>query len=235
MVRNFPIFTEKAGGIFRVSNLRTMKNIYTIFVAVAVLLTFFTAKPCLAKTPMETMKGTVDEILTILDSGDTTDEKVWLVQRKKVSAIVSSRFDMREMAKRSLAKYWKKRTAIEKDDFSVLYTELIKNTYIERLRSFSGSKDGTTFDKEMLRGNKAVVSSVVWQNGKEISVVYKLYNKDGEWLVYDVVIEGVSLVRNYRSQFAQIIQKDGYESLVRKIQEKLENPPVIGEHAHLGD
>lgn len=217
------------------STLKIMKNIYTILVAGVVLFTFLMAKPCLAETPMVTMKGTVDKILTILDSGDTTDEKIWQGQRKKVSVIVSSRFDMREMAKRSLAKYWKKRTAIEKDDFSLLYTELIKNTYIERLRSFSGSKDGTHFDKEMIRGNKAVVSSVVWQNNKELSVVYKLYNKDGVWLVYDVVIEGVSLVRNYRSQFAQIIQKDGYESLVRKIQEKLRNPPVIGEHAHLGD
>lgn len=217
------------------SNLRTMKNIYPILVVGAILFTFCTAKPCLAKTPMETMKGMVDEILTILDSGDTTDEKVWLGQRRKVSAIVSSHFDMREMAKRSLAKYWKRRTPTEKDEFSELYTELIKNTYIERLRSFSGSKDGTNFDKEMVRGNKAVVSSVVWQNSKEISVVYKLYNKDGVWLVYDVVIEGVSLVRNYRSQFAQIIQKDGYESLVRKIQEKLRNPPVVGEHAYLGD
>lgn len=212
-----------------------MKNIYRSIVACGLLLGFFTVNPCLALTPTETMKGTTDEILTILDAGDTSDEKVWQRQRKRVAVIVSDHFDMREMAKRSLAKYWKKRTPVEQDEFVVLYTELINNTYIERLRSFSGSQDGTTFEKEIIRGTKAVVSSVVWQNSKEISVVYKLYNKKGVWLVYDVIIEGVSLVRNYRSQFAQIVQKNGYEALVRKIKEKLENPPVVGEHARVGE
>jgi len=160
---------------------------------------------------------------------------VWLQQRENVSDLVSSYFDMREMAKRSLAKYWKKRTPAEQDEFAELYAELIKNTYIERLRSFSGSRDGTTVGEEIIRGKKSVVSSVVWQNNQEISIVYKLYQKKDRWLVYDVIIENVSLVRNYRSQFAQIIQKDGYEALVRKIQKKLESPPVIGEHAKLGE
>lgn len=199
------------------------------------LICLVTATPCFALTPMETMKGTVSEILVILGSGNSADENVWQSQREQVSVIVSDHFDMREMAKRSLAKYWKRRTTEEKDAFVVLYGQLIKNTYIERLRSFSGSQDGTRFDKEIVRGTKGVVSSLVWQNNQEISVVYKLYQKKDIWLVYDVIIEGVSLVRNYRSQFAQIIQKDGYEALVSKIQEKLTNPPVIGEHARLGE
>jgi len=213
-----------------------MKYIYTIMAASSFLLvSSLLVGSCLAKTPMETMQQGVSEILAVLDEGDSSDEKVWLQQRENVSDLVSSYFDMREMAKRSLAKYWKKRTPAEQDEFAELYAELIKNTYIERLRSFSGSRDGTTFGKEIIRGKKSVVSSVVWQNNQEISIVYKLYQKKDRWLVYDVIIENVSLVRNYRSQFAQIIQKDGYEALVRKIQKKLESPPVIGEHAKLGE
>lgn len=212
-----------------------MKNIYKMVGSCVLLVSLFMVSPCWGGPAMETMVKTTDKILDILSSGDTHDAEVWQRQRKLVAVIVSEHFDMREMAKRSLAKYWKRRTPTEQDEFVLLYTKLINNTYIERLRSFSGSKDGTKFDKEMVRGTKAVVSSVVWQNGKEISVVYKLYNKKRIWLVYDVVIEGVSLVRNYRSQFAQIIQKDGYEALVRKIQEKLKSPPIIGEHARLGE
>ncbi len=212
-----------------------MKNIYKMVVSCVLLVSLFMVSPCWGVTAMETMVKTTDEILIILESGDTHDVDVWQQQRKLVAVIVSKHFDMREMSKRSLAKYWKRRTPAEQDEFVLLYTKLIHNTYIERLRAFSGSKDGTKFGNEVVRGTKAVVSSVVWQNGKEISVVYKLYNKKGVWLVYDVVIEGVSLVRNYRSQFTQIIQKDGYEALVRKIQEKLKKNPVIGEHARLGE
>ncbi len=211
-----------------------MKYVYKIGIVGCLFLVLF-VRPCFAMTPSETMQQAVGEILTILEDGDSTDSKVWSKQREKVSKIVNGNFDMREMAKRSLAKYWKKRTPAEQDDFTKLYSELIKNTYIERLRSFSGSKDGTKFEKEIIRGSKAVVSSMVWQNSQEISVVYKLYSKNDAWHVYDVVIESVSLVRNYRSQFAQIVQKNGYEALVRQIQEKLQEPPVIGEHAKLGD
>jgi phospholipid transport system substrate-binding protein len=213
-----------------------MKFIYKYLVGINLFLgCFLAASSCFALTPSETMKKSVDAILDVLDRGDTSDNSVWQKQREEVSSIVASQFDLREMAKRSLAKYWKKRTPAEQDDFAELFAELIKNTYIERLRSFSGSKDGTKFEREIIRGKKSVVSSVVWQNGKEISVVYKLYHKDNAWFVYDVIIENVSLVRNYRSQFAQVIQKDGYEALVRKIKEKLMNPPIIGEHARLGE
>ncbi len=139
--------------------------------------------PCFASTPKETMEKTVCEIMTVLQDGDSSDETVWQGQRKRVSAIVSSRFDMREMAKRSLSKYWKKRSAAEQDNFAELFSELIKNTYIGRLRGYSGAKDGTRFDKEIVRGNKSAVSSVIWQNSQEVSVVYKLYQKGDDWLV----------------------------------------------------
>lgn len=212
-------------------------NIMQRFFVMGCLVVLFLsgAGSCLAVTPKETMEDTVHSILTVLEKGDTSDEKVWQKQREGVSRIVSEKFDMREMAKRSLAKYWNKRTPAEQDDFSELFGELIKNTYIERLRSFSGTRDGTSFDKEIVRDGKGVVHSVVWQNGQQISVVYRMYSKGDTWLVYDVVIENVSLVQNYRSQFAQAIQKDGYEALIRKIQENLASPPVIGEHGGGGE
>ena len=213
-----------------------MKFLYKYLVGISLFsVCCFIISPSFASTPMETMKKSVGAILDVLDRGDTSDDSVWQKQRDEVSGIVALHFDLREMAKRSLAKYWKRRTPDEQDEFAKLFAELIKNTYIERLRSFSGSKDGTKFDKEIVRGTKSAVSSVVWQNGKEITVVYKLYRKGNAWLVYDVIIENVSLVRNYRSQFAQVIQKDGYEALVRKIQKNLASPPVIGEHARLGE
>lgn len=200
-----------------------MKPVLQLFI-MSCLAFFSVVAPCLAITPTETMQDTVNSILAILDDGDRSDEKVWEKQREGVSRIVSDKFDMREMAKRSLARYWKERTPVEQDDFAELFSELVKNTYIDRLRNFSSAKDGTSFDKEIVRGGKGLVPSVVWQNGQQISVVYKLYSKGDIWLVYDVVIENVSLVGNYRSQFAQVIQKDGYEALVRKVRENLSDP-----------
>ncbi|MDA3970386.1 MAG: ABC transporter substrate-binding protein [Desulfobulbaceae bacterium] len=205
-----------------------MKPALQLFVMSCCLAFFPVVAPCLAITPSETMQDTVHSILAILDEGDRTDEKVWEKQRESVSRIVSDKFDMREMAKRSLAKHWNQRTPVEQDDFAELFAELVKNTYIDRLRNFSSAKDGTSFDKEIVRGGKGLVPSVVWQNSQQISVVYKLYSKDEIWLVYDVVIENVSLVGNYRSQFAQVIQKDGYEALVRKIKENLADPGKDG-------
>lgn len=213
-----------------------MNMMRQLFVVVCVALLFLSGVgSCLALTPKEAMEDTVHSILTVLEKGDTADDKVWKEQREGVSRIVMEKFDMRQMAKLSLAKYWNKRTPAEQDDFSDLFAELIKNTYIERFRSFSGTRSGTSFDKEIVRNGKGIVHSVIWQNGQQISVIYKMYSKGDTWLVYDVVIENVSLVQNYRSQFAQAIQKDGYEALIRKIQENLAAPPVIGEHGRGGE
>ncbi len=174
-----------------------------------------------ASGPQEAMQDTVRNVMEILTEPALAGDDHWQERREMVSAEVANRFDFAEMAKRALAQAWNGRTATEKEKFVSLFKELLKDTYVERLKTYSDGSYKVVFDKVLVRGKKAVVSSLVTQQGREISAAYKMYKNGDEWFVYDVVIEGVSLVSNYRSQFVSVIQKDGYEELVRRLEEKI--------------
>lgn len=182
-----------------------------------------------AGDPQSTMQETVDRVMDILTDPALAGDEYWQERRERVAKEVGERFDFAEMARLSLAKAWNERSETEKERFVSLFKELLKNTYVERLKTYSDGSYKVIFDKVLVRGKKALVSSLVIQQGREISASYKMYQRDDEWYVYDVVIEGVSLVSNYRSQFAGVIQQEGYEALVRRLEEKVaatvENQP----------
>lgn len=186
-----------------------------------VLFFLFQGASAWASGPQEAMQDTVRNVMEILTEPALAGDDHWQERREMVSAEVANRFDFAEMAKRALAKAWNGRTAAEREKFVSLFKELLKDTYVERLKTYSDGSYEVVFDKVLVRGKKAVVSSLVTQRGREISAAYKMYKDGNEWFVYDVVIEGVSLVSNYRSQFVSVIQKDGYEELVRRLEEKI--------------
>ncbi len=174
-----------------------------------------------ANDPQKAMQGTVENVMEILTEPALAGDEHWHKRREMVSQELVKRFDFSEMAKRALAKAWKQRTSVEKEKFVGLFKELLKDTYVERLRTYSDGSYKVVFDKVLIRGKKAVVNSVVTQQGREISAIYKMFQSGNDWLVYDVVIEGVSLVSNYRSQFVSVIRKDGYDELVRRLEKKV--------------
>lgn len=180
---------------------------------------------CAAATdPVVFVKDAVDEIISILQ-----DEKLAVPARRterktRMVTIVEKKFDFREMSMRALAKNWQGRTPAEQDRFVVLFKTLLENTYIAKIEAYSGEK--VVFKKAAVQGNKAIVYSDLVRKNVETPVNYKLKNKDDHWAVYDVEVEGVSLVNNYRTQFASILGKENFAGLVARLEEKVKKGAV---------
>ena len=179
------------------------------------------AVPVLAEEPMEAIKQTTDKILTIVTNPALKPPSKAAEKEKLIRQAVDERFDWEEMARRSLATHWAKRTPEERREFVPLFSDLLERTYMKKVEDYSGEKvlyEGVTQD-----GDYAVVKiKIVTKKNKDISVEYRLKKEGNNWLVYDVSILGVSLVNNYRTQFNSIISQSSYENLVKKLKEKVE-------------
>jgi phospholipid transport system substrate-binding protein len=167
------------------------------------------------------VKKTVDEVVRVVADKELKKPQNEAKKRQLVKAAVGGIFDYEEMAKRSLATHWKTRTPAEREDFVQLFETLLENSYSGKIESYNQEK--IVYLKETVEGEYAEVrSKVVTAKRDEYSLDYRLLNKGGKWLVYDVVIEGVSLVSNYRTQFNKIITGQGYGELVKKLRTKSE-------------
>jgi len=168
-------------------------------------------------TPTSDVKKTVDEVVRIVASKETKQNEQ--KRRQALKRTISAIFDYGEMAKRSLGKHWNQRTPAEKKQFTDLFATLLENSYAGKIESYNNEK--IVYIKETVDNNYAEVrSKVVTAKRDEFSLDYRMINENGKWMVYDVVIEGVSLVSNYRSQFNRIITAHGYPELVKKLQTK---------------
>jgi phospholipid transport system substrate-binding protein len=169
-------------------------------------------------TPMEAMRATVGQALGILQDQELqkperVNEKVTRLKR-----IADSRFDYGEMAKRSLGGQWDKLEERQRQEFVDLFTELLTTTYLERIHTYSGEE--VTFLSERIEGDHAEVKSIMVGKKSEIPLDYRLMMKGDDWKAYDVVVDGISLVRNYRGQFAAILRSSSYEQLIKTLREK---------------
>jgi phospholipid transport system substrate-binding protein len=178
--------------------------------------------PALAGAPTDTVKTTIDDVIKILQNPSLKSEAKTEERRKLIRTAVDKVFDFKEMAMRSLARNWAKRTPQEKKEFTGLFSDLLERSYINRVESYSDEK--VSYDSEEIDGDYAVVKTrFITKRREEISVDYKMMNEDGAWKVYDVVIERVSLVNNYRIQFNKIIASSSYDELVKKMKNKAES------------
>lgn len=185
-------------------------------ISILMLALLFSASQALA-TPIEDVRKTVDEVVRIVADKDMkkNDQKRRNALKKSISLI----FDYSEMARRSLGKHWNQRSAAEKKQFVDLFATLLENSYAGKIESYNNEK--IVYIKENLEADHAEVKSkVITAKRDEFTLDYRLSNHNGKWMVYDVVIEGVSLVSNYRSQFNRIITANGYGELVKKLQNK---------------
>jgi phospholipid transport system substrate-binding protein len=167
-------------------------------------------------SPTQTVQESVDTILALLR--DKTLEKD--DRRAQIRANVKARFDFEAMSQRTLATNWKKATEKERQQFMDLFSQLIENTYIGKIEAYTNEK--VEYPGEKVKGNKAIVETLIIAASADIPVDYRLYKKDDAWLVYDVIIEGVSLVSNYRSSYQEIVMKEGFGGLLAKMQEKVD-------------
>jgi len=167
------------------------------------------------------VKKTVDEVISIVSDKEMKKPHNEQKRRKALKKAISVIFDYGEMAQRSMGRHWKERSAPEKKEFVELFETLLENSYSGKIESYN--QERIVYIKESIEGEYAEVKSkVVTAKRDEFSLDYRLMNKGGHWMVYDVVIEGVSLVSNYRTQFNRIIQNQGYGELVKKLRMKSE-------------
>ena len=161
------------------------------------------------------IQAAVEKALSILrDPKLQSDAK-----RKELRAAIYPKFDFPEMARRSLGSHWQKRSPHEQQEFVGVFTELIENSYMNNIEAYNGEK--IIFGAERQERDYAEVETkVANKKGEEISVVYKLRHAGSDWKIYDVVIENISLVNNYRSQFNRVIAQSSYDELFRKMKDK---------------
>ncbi len=193
-----------------------------LFTAVILILTVVLVIPLAgnAATPMETVKTGVDKVLaTLTDPAFKAKPKDQQVTQ--LTDAINTIFDFDELSKRTLGKGWKNMNDAQQKEFVQLFTELLQGVYADRLLAYSDQK--IIFDKEdtLKKGTAEVQSYLQTADGKKIPLFYRLTDKSGSWKVYDVIIEGVSMVNNYRSQFREILAKDSPEKLLEILRSKV--------------
>jgi len=187
----------------------------------AALLVLWASGESFAGPATEQVKATVDQVLKILTDPTLKGEQKIQERRAKLRQVVLQRFGFTEMSKRSLGRYWTERTPQERAEFVQLFTDLLERAYIDRVEGYTGEK--VLYQEESVDGNYSEVrSKIVTKKNQEVPITYRLQKYDSNWEVYDIIIEGVSLVNNYRTQFSKIIRTSSYEELVKKMHAKLE-------------
>lgn len=171
-------------------------------------------------TVTDTVKKTVDDVIHIVTDKELKKKSNEQRRRTAIKKSIATIFDSQEMAKRTLGKHWNQRTPAERKQFVDLFATLLENSYAGKIESYNNEK--IVYTKETLDGDYAEVKSkVITPKQDEYTLDYRLMKKEnGTWMVYDVVIEGVSLVSNYRTQFNKIISTNGYAELIKKLQAK---------------
>jgi phospholipid transport system substrate-binding protein len=176
--------------------------------------------PAQAGEPTHQVKQSVDKVLDILKDKELKKPSKTKDRRAAIRSIVSERFDFEEMAKRSLALHWRTRTPEERKEFVSLFTDLLERSYIKKIETYTDEK--INYTAERIEGDYADVNTkILTKRNVEIPIEYRLIKKK-DWQVYDVVIEGVSLINNYRTQFNKVIRTNSYAELVKRMKNKQE-------------
>ena len=165
------------------------------------------------------VRGTIDQVLEIVADQDLNSDPV--LRREKLRQVIGLRFNYKQMVMRSLAKNYKARSDAERTEFTLLFKKLLENSYASKIENY---KDETiNYVDEKVKGKYALVRTQIVRKDGVIDVDYKMLKDNGQWLVYDFVIEGVSLIRNYKSQFSKIISTESYAALVSKLRKKIDD------------
>jgi phospholipid transport system substrate-binding protein len=177
------------------------------------------AGSALAGAPTDQLRQYSDHVLKILEDPSLKGEDKRSERRAAVRRVAIEVFDVEETARRALGRHWQARTPEERREFVDLFAELLERTYISKIDFYGGER--LQYTGESIEGDKAIVrAKVVTKQGTEVPVEARLQQRGDRWLMYDVLIENISLVGNYRAQFDQIIRTSSYQDLVRRLKDK---------------
>jgi len=193
-------------------------------IAIAAVLALVMARDAVAGVPTDQLRGSIDLVLKIVTDPELKKEARTAERRRRIRAVVNQIFDFTEISQRSLGRHWQTRTPAEREQFVALFGDLLENAYITKIESYSGEK--IQYPGDVIDGDLAVVKTrIVTKQGTEIPIDYRMFLNGGRWAVYDVSIEGISLIGNYRTQFNAVIQRSGFPDLVAKLKTKQDERP----------
>jgi phospholipid transport system substrate-binding protein len=190
-------------------------------VGLGILLLLMESVWAAAGVPGDQVRQTTDKLLAILEDPQLKGESKKSERRHKLKEVLYKRFDFTEMAKRALGSEWRRRSPEEQKEFVKLFTDLLERAYLDKIESYNGESFQYLKEQEDDKNYAQVDTKIVDKKGQEFAVNYRLYNMKGDWKVYDVVIENVSIVNNYRSQFNRVLATSSYEELVNRMKGKL--------------
>lgn len=172
--------------------------------------------------PVDQVKIPIEKGIAILKNPEYTGDDKKEIQREKIWEVVREVFDFKLISIRALAREWKDFNPKQQDEFVTQFTDLLRNTYIDKLQGEFHNEEVLFIGQDMISEDKALVKSKILREKVEIPMDYSMHFHDSRWWVYDVNIEGVSLVKNYRTQFKSILAKESPEQLIQRLKEKNE-------------
>ena len=173
-----------------------------------------------AEAPIEAVRETITQVLRILDDPSLKSPPNHAQRGHMLEEIAAGRFDYAEMSKRVLGSYWKPLTETQRKEFVEVYKGFLSDRYAGKIEDYSGQKQDVGYLSERIEGSYAEVRTELRSDKTTLPMDYRLLMKDGRWSAYDIIIDGVSLVSNYRSQFQKIIRESSFEELVSKLRER---------------
>ena len=190
------------------------------FAVLSVLIIFVLSIPVYAGVPMTTAEASVNRVLDVLRDAKLKSPAAKEIKKEKLRIIYKDMFDEIEFSKRTLTRNWNKFSPAERVEFVKLFEQILEKSYIDKILDYSNEK--VNFYKEsMLSDNQAEIQTKIITSSKEIPIFYRMILKDSKWKVYDVVVENVSLVQNYRTQFNDILGKNTPEQLLEILRKKV--------------
>ncbi len=168
--------------------------------------------------PINQVRDSVNNVLRLLNDPGLSPDEMRGERRRMIMEIVDERFDFQEMSRLTLARHWKELGSGEKEKFVEKYSTLIKNTYVGKLNNYSG--EPVLFEKQIVKEPRSAVFTHFIRRGEKIVIIYKLIKRETNWRAYDMVIEGVSVVKNYRSQFDSVIRNEKFSGLLKRLDER---------------
>ncbi len=199
------------------SNFFKISRFFSLLILVAGLLGTQSAVSA-TPDPTEQFRPFIDKVTnTLADPGLKTLPKQ--EKSRRVISVVREHFDFREMSKRVIGQQWRSLSADEQGEFESLFTQLLQHAYVGKIDEYTGQQ--VQFTQQRIKGERAEVQTLLVDKDKSIPVAYIMLLKGDQWMAYDVVVEGVSLIRNYMEQFNEILRKDGYPGLITQIRQKI--------------
>ena len=172
-----------------------------------------------AGVPTDQLRGATDRVLKVLQDESLKEPAKRDARRQQIRAIADEIFDWQETGKRALARHWQGRSPSERQEFSTLFADLIERSYVSKIEQYSGER--VVYAGETVEGDQATVrTKLITKSNTEIPIDYRMQKEGDRWRAYDVVIESVSLVGNYRTQFNRVVQQQGCGELVKKLKSK---------------